>query len=89
MFTSDEPDLERYRRLVEELLKGPIPQGPTFDGARAVIRTEPASDTGFQAMCVLLEGALADPGLEIDDTQVIVPLLRNLARGMVQVQDLL
>ncbi len=40
-----------------------------------------SSDTNFQAMCLLLEGALADPSLAIDDTQVVVRLLKELASG--------
>jgi hypothetical protein len=43
----------------------------------------------MQALCTLLECALADPKLDIDDTQIVVPLLRRLARGAVSVEELL
>ena len=84
-----EPDLKRYRDLVSRLLDGSLPTGEIFEGARAILRTEPGSASGFQAICVLLEGAMADATLAIDDAQLIVPLLKNLAAGTVQVEDLL
>ena len=83
-----EPDLRRYRELVSRLLDGEMPSGDIFDGARAILKTEPGSASGFQAICVLLEGAMADAALPIDDAQLIVPLLKNLASGTVQVEDL-
>ena len=36
---------------------------------------------------MLLEGTLADPRLAIDDTQIVVPLLKALARGDVSPDD--
>jgi hypothetical protein len=36
-----------------------------------------------------LEGALADPALDIDEAQIVVPLLKELARGTVAVGDML
>ncbi len=89
MASGDEPDLERYRDLVQRLFAAGVPAGEVFDAARAVVRSEPDSQTAFKAMCMLLEGALADPAMDIEDTQVLVPLLKNLARGTFAVGDLL
>jgi hypothetical protein len=41
------------------------------------------------ALAMLLEGALADPAFDIGDTQQLVPLLKELARGSVRAEDLL
>jgi hypothetical protein len=84
-----EPDLKRYRDLVSRLLDGALPAGEIFDGARAILKTEPGAASGFQAICVLLEGAMADAALPAADAQLIVPLLKNLAAGTIQVEDLL
>jgi len=78
-----------YRRLVQRVLAGGIPHGTDFDACRAVLRSQDNYDDAFQALCLLLEGALADPELGIDDTQTLVPLLRDLARGNVAVGELL
>lgn len=77
-----------YRRLVALLLDGGIPSGTDFDVCREIIRREPDGSASFQALCMLLEGALADARLDIDDTQVVVGLLKALARSEVGVQEL-
>ena len=87
MSTSDHPPLDASRRLVHRLLDGEGPRGTEFDACRAVVRADPASESGFQALCMLLEGTLADPRLAIDDTQIVVPLLKALARGDVSPDD--
>jgi len=76
----DGPDLA-YREVVRRLIRGELPRGEQFDACRAVLINGSGSDTNFQAMCLLLEGALADPSLAIDDTQVVVRLLKELASG--------
>jgi hypothetical protein len=81
--------VDAYRRLVQQLLEGGIPQGEDFDACRAVLRTRPSDDMGFQAVCMLLEGALAEPNLSIDDTQLVVALLKALAAGTLRVEELL
>lgn len=73
--------LNAARDLLQRLLDGGRPLGAEFDACRAVVRSEPASEAGFRALCMLLEGALADPRLGIEDAQVVVPLLKALARG--------
>jgi len=83
------PANERYRRLVERVVSGHIPQGPDFDACRAVLRSSPSGEEAFTAMAMLLEGALADPAFDIGDTQLLVPLLKELARGGVRAEDLL
>ncbi len=85
----DEPVIDAYRELVRRLLEGPLPSGETFDACRAVLGAHPASEEAFPALCMLLEGALGDARLGIDDTQLVVPLLKNLARGTVQPEELL
>ena len=82
-------DVAACSRLVQRVVRGGIPHGPEYDACRAVVATGPAGEAGFQALCTLLEGALADPALDIEDTQILVPLLRQLARGTVTVGDLL
>lgn len=85
----DDSRIGPWKKLVRKLLDGPQPAGMDFDACRAVLHSDPSSDMAFQALCMLLEGALADPSLPIDDTQEVVPLLKNLARGMVGPGDLL
>lgn len=80
--------LHRERDLVRRLLDGDRPGGPDFDACRAVLQAEPAAETRFRALCMLLEGALADPGLAIDDAQLVVPLLKGLARGDISPDDI-
>ena len=91
MLSSDRPSPahESYRRLVERVVNGHIPQGPDFEACRAVLRASPSGDTAFTALAMLLEGALADPAFDIGDTQQLVPLLKELARGSVRAEDLL
>ena len=85
---NDESRDHGYRRLVQRVLTGSIPHGTDFDACRAVLRSQ-GDDDAFQALCLLLEGALADPKLGIDDTHTLVPLLKDLARGTVAVRELL
>ena len=49
----------------------------------------PGRPAGFTAIVILLEGALADASFDIGDTQLLVPLLKELARGSVRVEELL
>ena len=87
-----EPDgpLDAYKELVQRVVDGPVPAGDErFDGCRAVLRLQPDSETAFAALCMLLEGALADPDLSVDDTQTVVPLHKALARGTVRPGELL
>lgn len=79
--------LEAYRRLVQRLVERGIPHGREFDACRAVLSSESSGDASNHALCLLLEGALADPTLNIDDTQIIVPLLKHLARGTVSATE--
>ena len=48
----------------------------------------PSGQAACHALNMLLEGALADAELAIDDTQLLVPLIKDLARGNVWVEDL-
>ena len=91
MLSSDRPSPahESYSRLVQRVVTGHIPRGPDFDACRAVLRASPSGDTAFTALAMLLEGALADPAFDIGDTQQLVPLLKELARGSVRVEELL
>ena len=80
---------DTYKVLVDAILDGPIPTGREYDAARQILRRQPDSPVAFQAMCILLEGALGDADYPSDQTQVLVPLLKELARGTIAVQDLL
>jgi hypothetical protein len=80
---------ESYRRLVARVIGGGPPTGLEFDACRAVLANRPSRDEAFQALCMLLEGALADASLPIDDTQELVPLLKALARRDVVAEELL
>jgi hypothetical protein len=80
---------DTYRRLIQRVLEGDIPRGRDYDVCRAILRSDSTSEEAFHALCVLMEGALADPELDIGDTQIVVPLLKELARGTVGVEDLL
>jgi len=77
------------RRLVQRVVVGDIPCGRDFDACRAVLHADCDDPTAFHALCTLLEGALADAGFGIDETQELVPLLKALARGEVKARDLL
>ena len=77
------------RRLVQRLLDGDIPRGIDFDACRAVVRGEASGEAANKALCMLLEGALADSTLDIDDVQTLVPLIKELARGTVTPEQLL
>jgi len=80
-------ELEAYRDLVTRILDGTAPPDDELNMCRATVRAAVAvadRQTAMQALCMLLEGALADPSLSIDDTQVLVPLLKALARGRVE-----
>lgn len=81
--------LERYRRLVARVLNGGSPTGPQFRACRDLLKVEHDSDASYEALCMLLEGALADPHLSIEDTQVLVRLLKALALGRLQPGELL
>jgi hypothetical protein len=83
------PPLERYRRLVQRVVGGGIPHGEDFDACRMILASEPSSSSALTALCVLLEGALADPSFDIDATQTLVPLLKELAQGRVHTEELL
>lgn len=89
---ADEPPeeaIDAYRRLLQRVLGEGIPRGAEFDACRAVLLRENAGDATTHALCLLLEGALADPDLSIDDTQILVPLLKELARGTVTPEEVL
>jgi len=86
---SQPSELAAYRRLVQRVLDGGIPQGLDYDACRAVLQSRSPGEEGFVALCVLLEGALADPMLDVAETQIVVPLLKRLARGTLRVEDLL
>jgi hypothetical protein len=80
---------ESYRRVVQRVVAGRIPPGADFDACRAVLRAGPSSEEAFTALSMLLEGALADPAFDIGDTQLLVPLIKELARGSVRAEELL
>ena len=52
-----------------------------------MVLSAPATGDGFRALCMLLEGMLANPELGIDDTATVVRLLKALARKEVLPED--
>lgn len=81
--------LNEQRRLVQRILTGSIPSGRELDVCREILASECEEVIAFQALFTLLRGALADPLFNIDDTQLVVPLLKSLARGELTAGDLL
>jgi hypothetical protein len=80
--------IDEHRRLVQRILAGGIPKGKDFDACRAILSTDCGDDEAFDALFTLLQGALADPFFGIDETQQVVPILKSLARGDVEVREL-
>jgi hypothetical protein len=89
MAKSQEQPLIEQRRLVQRILSGRIPSGRELDVCREILTSECEEPVAFQALFTLLRGALADPLFNIDDTQLVVPLLKALARGDLTAGDLL
>ena len=79
---------DEHRRLVQRILSGGIPEGKEFDDCRAVLQTDCDDDEAFAALFFLLQGALADPFFDLDDSRRVVPILRALTRGEVGVKEL-
>ena len=65
----DSTAFSAYRRLVQRVLEGGIPRGNDFDACRALLRSPARGPEAYQALCVLLEGALADPDMNIAETR--------------------
>jgi hypothetical protein len=84
-----DPSSAEARALVRRLVDEGPPHGEEFRACRAVVTGEPAGEAAFEALCMILEGALADPGLAIDDTHTLVAVLKGLARGAVTPGELL
>jgi hypothetical protein len=81
--------VQAFRALVRRVVAGERASGGELDACRAVLQRETDSGLTFQALCMLLEGALADPTLPIDDTRLVVTLLKQLARGAVAPEQVL
>ena len=77
------------RRLVQRILSGNIPSGKELDACRDILKSQCDEESAFAALFTLLQGALADPFYDIDDTQMVVPILKALARGELTAGDLL
>ncbi len=81
--------IDEQRRLVQRILGGGIPSGREFDECRAALAAQSDTKTCFNALFTLLQGALADPFFPIDETERVVPIIRDLARGEIEAKDLL
>jgi hypothetical protein len=81
--------LPEQRRLVQRVLAGNIPAGREIDECRLVLAHQCDEAVAFQALFTLLRGALSDPFFNIDDTQLVVPILKAMARGELKAGDLL
>ncbi len=82
-------DLLAFRDLVANVMEGPSPVGLDFDACRAQLAREPSGEAAYHALCMLLEGALADASFDIGATQTLVRLLKALARGAVRPEEVL
>jgi hypothetical protein len=80
--------IQDHRRLVQRILAGGIPEGKDFDACRAVLHSDCTDEVAFEALFILLQGALADPFFGIDETQRVVPILKALSRGVIGVREL-
>jgi hypothetical protein len=81
--------LAEQRRLVQRIVSGRIPSGRELDVCREVLASGCDEEASFAALFTLLRGALADPFFSIDDTQMVVPILKAMARGELTAGDLL
>jgi hypothetical protein len=88
MTKDDRNATHEHRRLVQRILAGGIPEGKEFDACRAILQTRCGDDEALVALFTLLEGALADPFFDIQETQRVVPILKALARGEIGVREL-
>jgi hypothetical protein len=87
--TDDHRDAtDEQRRLVQRILAGGIPKGKDFDACRTVLQTACDDDEAFSALFFLLQGALADPFLGIDETRLVVQILKALTRGETRAREL-
>jgi hypothetical protein len=88
---NDQPEasVTDYRRLVQQLVNGSIPAGKDFDECRAILRSEPTDDEAFQALFELLQGALADPFLSLEETRQVVPVIKALTRGTIKATEVM
>ena len=81
--------LTEQRRLVQRILSERSPSGRELDLCREILKTECEEPVAFQALFTLLRGAMADPLFNIDDTQLVVPILKAMARGELTAGELL
>jgi hypothetical protein len=79
---------DEQRRLVQRILAGGIPKGKEFDACRAVLQSGCNDDEAFAALLYLLQGAVADPFLGIDETRLVVQLLKALTRREIRAGEL-
>jgi hypothetical protein len=89
MNDQSETSVTDCRRLVQQLVDGSIPAGKDFDEYRAILRSEPAEDEAFQALFELLQGALADPFLSLEETRRVVPVIKALTRGTIKATEMM
>lgn len=82
-------DLRAFRDLVKRVMDGPSPAGLDFDACRALLGRDSSGEAAYHALCMLLEGALADASFDIGATQTLVRLLKELARGAIRPEEVL
>ena len=79
---------DEHRRLVQRILAGGIPKGKEFDACREVLQTDCDEDEAFAALCLLLQGAVADPFFDLRETRQVVMILKGLSRDEVGIKEL-
>jgi hypothetical protein len=89
MTDENQQPLTEQRRLVQRIVSGRIPSGRELELCREVLASWCGEQEAFSAQLTQHQGALADPFFPIDDTQLVVPILKAMARGELTAGDLL
>ncbi len=81
--------VDEQRRLVQRIIAGGIPADREFEACRDALRSACEEEPAFEALFTLLQGALADPFFDLEDSVRVVPILKALARGELRALELL
>lgn len=81
--------VDEQRRLVQRIIAGGIPADREFEACRTLLRANPTEEAAFEALFTLLQGALADPFFDLEDSVRVVPILKAMARGELRASELL
>ena len=82
-------EIERWRRVLQRLQRGPAPRGEQFELCREVLAAAPVTPEGREAARLLIEGAMADAATSIADAQDVMRLLKAVSSGALDLTQLL